>query len=344
MITTKEVADKLGISRSTVSRVLNNNPNVNQHTRERVLQGLKEMNYIPNEVARSLIMRKTKRIAFVGFSEPYHFWNKIQLGIAQAEKEFSHRGLCIEYFDSDINKPKEQLRTVLALVEEQYDGIIITPNDPLIMRDAINHAENQGIPIALCNIDIPDSKRTCFAGCNHYLSGKLGGEFFVKTTNNQPTAVTLFTIEDNIIPIKERDQGFLDEIKKSSHIKVHDILTFKRTGSDIYSVAKELITKKSTDSIFISIAGLENIAQAIHELGMNGKFTLIGYDLNPCIRNYIENYAITATIYHYPQRQSYLAVAAIFDLLYNNKRPKNATQNTSLELIMRYNLPETNSS
>ncbi len=340
MITTKEIAERLGVSRSTVSRVLNNNPHVNENTRERVLRELKKMNYIPNEVARSLIMRKVKRVAFIGFSEPIYFWDTIRLGIAQAEKEFSHKGLHIEYFESDINKPQEQLDIVLSLLDKSYDGIILTPNDPLIMKDIIDKAVDLSIPVVLCNLDIPDSKRTCFVGCDHYLSGRLGGEFFSKLTGNRPNTVTLFTIADNITSIKQRDQGFLDEIKRNSHIKIQDILTFKRTGSDIYSTAKELITQGVTDSIFISIAGLEDIAKAIHDLQMNGKLTLIGYDLNPHIRNYINNYAITATIYHHPQKQSYLAVAAIFELLYHNKAPESTIQHTNLELIMRHNLPK----
>ncbi len=342
MITTKEIAEKLGISRSTVSRVLNNHPHVNKETRERVLQGLKEMHYIPNEAARSLTMKKIKRIAFIGFSEPQYFWEDIRRGITQAEREFSHKGLAIEYFDSNINNPEEQLVLLQNALNNQYDGIIIAPNDPSIMSTIIDDIVDKGIPIVLCNLDIPQSKRTCFIGCNHYVSGQLGGEFFSKV-NKEESSVALFTIKDEIEPIKERDRGFLSEIENCKNINLYDIITFDRTGSDIYGKAKSLINTKSVDGIFISIAGLEEVAKAVTEAGLNGNFTLIGYDINPQIESFLNNHAITATIHHYPQKQSYSAIEAIFNILYFDIYPQHSIQYTNLELIMKYNSPITQS-
>ena len=72
-MTTSEIAKKLGISRGTVSRVLNNHPNVKPETRKRVLEALKELNYIPNETARSLVMQKEFHIAVIVFSQPAFF-------------------------------------------------------------------------------------------------------------------------------------------------------------------------------------------------------------------------------------------------------------------------------
>ena len=61
-MTTSEIAKRLGISRGTVSRVLNNHPNVKEETRQRVLDALAEYNYCPNEVARSLVMKQSFKI------------------------------------------------------------------------------------------------------------------------------------------------------------------------------------------------------------------------------------------------------------------------------------------
>lgn len=69
-MTTSEIAKKLGISRGTVSRVLNNHPNVKPETRQKVLDALKELNYTPNETARSLVMKKEFHIAVIVFSQP----------------------------------------------------------------------------------------------------------------------------------------------------------------------------------------------------------------------------------------------------------------------------------
>ena len=52
LATLKDVATKVGVSVTTVSRVLNNRGAISQETRDKVFQAVKELNYFPNEMAR----------------------------------------------------------------------------------------------------------------------------------------------------------------------------------------------------------------------------------------------------------------------------------------------------
>lgn len=61
--TLEDVGRNCGVSRSTVSRVINNSPLVNEATKQRVLKAIKEMGYAPNLIARSLTKNKTETIA-----------------------------------------------------------------------------------------------------------------------------------------------------------------------------------------------------------------------------------------------------------------------------------------
>lgn len=65
MPTIKDVAQLAGTSKSTVSRVIQNSPKVKMETRERVMQAIKELNYVPNAAARSLVRRTTQIIGVV---------------------------------------------------------------------------------------------------------------------------------------------------------------------------------------------------------------------------------------------------------------------------------------
>lgn len=76
----EDVARKAGVSRSTVSRVINNDPNVKLETRERVLKVIEEERYNPNAVARSMVTGRTQVIGVVVpheyhifFNDPYYF-------------------------------------------------------------------------------------------------------------------------------------------------------------------------------------------------------------------------------------------------------------------------------
>ena len=69
-----DVAEKAGVSRSAVSRVLNNQKGVHPDKRERVLEAVKELNYRPNSMARGLAMKKTNTIAIIAreLADPFY--------------------------------------------------------------------------------------------------------------------------------------------------------------------------------------------------------------------------------------------------------------------------------
>jgi len=62
MITIKDIAQKAGVSVATVSKVMNNYPDVSQKTKDKVNQVIKECNFRPNAVARSLTTQKSYTI------------------------------------------------------------------------------------------------------------------------------------------------------------------------------------------------------------------------------------------------------------------------------------------
>lgn len=65
MATIKDVAKEAGVSVATVSRVLNQNGYVQENTRKMVEAAIKKLNYLPNEVARSLYFQKSKLIGLI---------------------------------------------------------------------------------------------------------------------------------------------------------------------------------------------------------------------------------------------------------------------------------------
>jgi LacI family transcriptional regulator len=76
----EDVARKAGVSRSTVSRVINNDPNVKTSTREHVLKIIEQVRYNPSAVARSMVTGRTQVIGvvvpheyYVFFNDPYYF-------------------------------------------------------------------------------------------------------------------------------------------------------------------------------------------------------------------------------------------------------------------------------
>jgi len=85
--TITDVAAKAGVSMKTVSRVLNNEPNVAKGTRERVLSVAKELRYSPNLRARGLASSKTYMIALIYDHISPNYIANIQKGAIDACRE-----------------------------------------------------------------------------------------------------------------------------------------------------------------------------------------------------------------------------------------------------------------
>lgn len=64
-MTIKEIADLAGVSKSTVSRVLNGSGSVNEQTRKKVLKLIKEYDYVPSSIARSLSSKSSNTIGWI---------------------------------------------------------------------------------------------------------------------------------------------------------------------------------------------------------------------------------------------------------------------------------------
>jgi len=123
-LTIDKIAKLALVSRSVVSRVLNNHPNVSEEARERVLKVVEKYNYSPNPVARSLATQHTRQIGvltsrFKDENLDNGYWSQLYLGVFE---ECIRRGYYVRlsFYDSSMN---DNLRRHL-LNEHQLDGLI----------------------------------------------------------------------------------------------------------------------------------------------------------------------------------------------------------------------------
>lgn len=139
--TLKDVAEKLNISVSTVSRVVNNKSYVNPKTREKVLKALEELNYSPNQVARSLKNKSTNTVGIVIPDISEDFFSYVIKGIDHVLVE---NGYSIILCDTGEKAEREELYLNL-LIEKQVDGLIlatVSKNHTLIQN-----IMNRGTPV-----------------------------------------------------------------------------------------------------------------------------------------------------------------------------------------------------
>jgi len=142
--TLEEVAQLAGVSRSTVSRVINDHPSVRPETRERVWQAIRQSGYQPHAVARSLVTSRTQIIGMIIpetvttlFTDP--FFPLLLRGATEACNAY-HYQLLLSLFNDSVDR-EEMYQRVLR--RGYLDGVIVASaslNDPLVpalLRDRI---------------------------------------------------------------------------------------------------------------------------------------------------------------------------------------------------------------
>jgi DNA-binding LacI/PurR family transcriptional regulator len=127
-VTSQDVADRAGVSRTTVSLVLNNVPGIqiSKATRQRVLIAAEELNYVPDAAAQALASRQSQIIGLILIRTPHQIASDVFLtqtldGLIQSIHQQGLRLLI------DIVEPKHQKETYLQLVRaKRIDGIILS--------------------------------------------------------------------------------------------------------------------------------------------------------------------------------------------------------------------------
>jgi LacI family transcriptional regulator len=144
-MTINDIAHLAGTSKSTVSRVLTNHPNVNEKTRQRVLDIIQQYQYHPNSIARGLVQGGIKVVAVIvpNFKNP--FYSEVVWFI---ERELFKNGYHMFLYCSNNDTEKE--RACLEMTHQyNFAGvIIISPISQSYLRD---HAASLGCPIVLLN-------------------------------------------------------------------------------------------------------------------------------------------------------------------------------------------------
>lgn len=198
--TIEEIAKQAGVSRSTVSRVINNDPNVNAATRERVLAVVSSNNYVPNRAARKLAGGRTGVMGLVIpigvsrlFVEPF-----FPILIQSVTNHCNHLNRSVMFW---LGEPEHERRSITQILSNDLlDGVIVSSlldRDPIV--EALHHSR---IPFVLIGryrgnlpvnfVDIDNEKCTQMA-VNHLI--RTGHKRIATITGVDSTLVTRERLE-----------------------------------------------------------------------------------------------------------------------------------------------------
>jgi LacI family transcriptional regulator len=125
-VSSKDIAARSGVSQATVSRVINNKPNVREGTRRRVLQVIDELGYVPDASARSLVTQKTTKIGLIVSDIVNPFYPEL---VERVEELARDSGYAVLLCNTQRDPAKDQVYARF-LVEQRVAGVIFTSVTP----------------------------------------------------------------------------------------------------------------------------------------------------------------------------------------------------------------------
>lgn len=155
-LTIRDIAQKLNLSKSTVSRALRDSYDVNPETRSKVLSLVKELNFEPNINARGLREQKTFNIGVVIPSFQIPFYSVVVGGIHKVLSEAGYNVM-----SSQTNESYEsELTSVNSFLKSRVDGILISFSSDTNQFDHIKKVADKGVPVVMFNrittdVDLP---------------------------------------------------------------------------------------------------------------------------------------------------------------------------------------------
>ncbi len=153
-ITIKDIAEQCGVAVSTVSRAINNHPDINKDTRAKIMKTIKENNFVPNDTARNLKRTVSQTIAVVAKAIDNPFFSKM---IRVFEKEINQHKY--SYFLQHVDENEDEVEVALQLVRQRkVKGIIFLGGYFVNTKERLTDLK---VPFVVSTISVPELSPAC---------------------------------------------------------------------------------------------------------------------------------------------------------------------------------------
>ncbi|MCZ4694725.1 LacI family transcriptional regulator [Ancylomarina euxinus] len=197
----KDIAQDLGLSKTTVSFVLNNKgdeKNISSKTQKRVLDYIREVNYQPNQIAKSLKKGNTNTIGYLVPDISNPFFAKIGRLL---EDHFWEKGYHLLIGSTDENKDKEE-QVLNMFVNRQVDALIVA--SCFIQGDSIKSLLAANFPLVFFDREDPDVEAN-YILVENKISMKNAVE---KSIQNGARKLGLISLTPDVYSLKNRIEGY----------------------------------------------------------------------------------------------------------------------------------------
>ncbi|CNI22837.1 transcriptional repressor RbsR [Yersinia aldovae] len=270
----KDVARLAGVSTSTVSHVINKNRFVSDAIRDKVLAAVKQLNYAPSALARSLKLKETRTIGMLVTASSNPFYSEVVRGV---ERSCYERGysLILCNTEGDIDRMGRSIET---LMQKRVDGLLLMCTE--------NHRPSQDILRCYPSLPIIMMDWAPFEGVNDVIQDNslLGGEMATSYLIARGyTRIACIAGPQDKTPAKERLEGYRKAMNRAGLVipSEYEVASDFEFGGGLVAMKQLLALPEPPEAVFTSNDAMAvGVYQALYQAGLSipQDMAVIGYD------------------------------------------------------------------
>lgn len=244
------------------------------------------------------------------------YWQQAGSGLVRAANALKVQA---EMVGPETYDPKAQKDELVKTLGKKPAGILISVSDPNVLKQEIDNAIGQGVPIITIDSDAPTSRRLVFVGTDNYKAGVMGAEVAAKQLNGKGNVV-VFTIPEQP-NLDDRLHGYKDVFAKYSGIKITEVVDMKGDPRVAFDKTTELVDKNAKVDAFVCLEAIAcpEVAEVLDRKKTTGK-VVVAMDTDQRTLEGIQKGVINATVAQKPFTMAYFGVQ-LLDNLHHNPPP-----------------------
>lgn len=341
-VTIKEIAERAGVHRATVDKVLHNRVGVSDEVRMKVQHIINEMGYTPNPAGR-VLQKQGKKYRIEAILVEVDALPFLKAGIEQGVQNQVGFDIEVTYSISKFQDAERQKEFIDHAIAARADGIILSPINSERVRKAVNRAVDAGIPVVTTNADIDRTKRSCCVGADSHRGARIAGRMmglFLGGRGKIAVVSSAIASENNNYYVQVRETEFADFIHKEyPDIEIITTLdSFEDPQITYEKTVKLLRDYQDLQGIYITCGGVSQVGRALEESGRAKDIRVISFEDYPEVVDLIRKDVIDCTLAGELQQQGEIPVQIIMDRLVFGKEPAQPQIFTDIRVLVKESL------
>lgn len=263
-ITIHDIARELNLTAATISRALNDHPNISAATKELVKSTALRMNYKRNRLATSLRLGRSNVIGVVIPNIGIKFFGYVVQGIEEVANEHGYQVLL---FQSNED-PESEIHGIETLLQSNVDGIILSVTKETVQYDHLKEVEQRNIPLVLFD-RVEDSLDLPSVVIDDYKGAYMATEHLIEQGYRQ---IAHISGQQHIKIFNDRLRGYADALRTHG-MQINDkLIAYGSVSVESGRLhARKMLQGKNPPDAFFAVEDLTALGalQAIKMCGLN---------------------------------------------------------------------------